>query len=417
MAKALLALFLLGILCGCGPQQSPADSEAILKKAYLNTSQEIPILHLRGTPFEMGYQQGRLLADEVKSMVDSFFGWLNRELTKKIRIPFISRPIINLILDVAYWRASPFIPENFREEMRGLAKGSGVPLRDFQRLHIISELFYMHCSSFAAFGEATRTGRLYHTRVFDWNVGTGLEDHPLIIVYQPEGKHPFVSIGYIGYIGVLSGMNIEGISVAQIGAKTVDKTLRGIPMPFLLRRVLEEADDLEEAIKIVREAPRTVGHNYVFADAQAKEAVVLETTANLFAVFRDNDPKEKKVVYALPLEDIVFRADTAMDPEIRNRQLASGGDPRRPGLEMPFGSGAYEYRYRRQAELLKEYYGRIDEVIAKKIAREVAMPRSNLQMAIYSFPEFWVALLEKGLPVEKRKFRHYNLEELFQNRG
>lgn len=101
--KAITVLFLLCLLCA--PQQSSAGGEAIPKKAYLDTSQEIPILYLSGTPFEMGYQQGRLLADE------------------------------------------------------------------------------------------------------------------------------------------------KGISVAQIGAKTVDKTLRGIPMPFLLRRVLEEASDLEEAIK------------------------------------------------------------------------------------------------------------------------------------------------------------------------
>lgn len=411
MVKAITVLFLLCALCA-SQQSSAFDDAAILKKAHLDRSKEVPILYLRGTPYEMGYQQGKLLAEEVENVIDGFLRFLNRELTKRIKIPLISRPIINIILDVAYWRTSPFIPEDYKEEMRGLAEGSGVSLRNIQRIHIISELFYIRCSSFAAFGEATRGGRLYHTRVFDWIVGSGIEENPIIIIYEPEGKHPFVSIGYAGYIGVLSGMNIEGISVAQIGAKTVDKTLRGVPMPFLLRKVLEESDNLEEATKIVRDAPRTVGHNYVFADAKAAEAIVLETTANLFAVFRDNDPKEKEVVYAIPLPNIVFRADAAMDPEVRDRQICDKGDPKKPGLELPYGSGSYEHRYKGQARLLKEYYGRIDEAVAKKIVREVAMPKSNLKMVIYSFPEFWVALLEKGLPVAERKFRNYNLKKL-----
>ena len=199
----------------------------------------------------------------------------------------------------------------------------------------------------------------------------------------------YVNIGYAGFAGVLSGMNENGISVGQIGATSKDETMEGVPMPFLLKRVLEESSSIEEAIEIFKRSDRTRGYNYVIADAKNKRAVVIETTQNHIAVFSDNDPNEKDIPYSLSLDDAVFRGDPALDPAIRDLQLASKGDPKKPGLEMPAGS-AYEIRYLKHGNLVKDNFGKIDLEIAKDMARQIA-PGSNIQSVIYAFPEFYVA--------------------------
>ena len=118
-------------------------------------------------------------------------------------------------------------------------------------------------------------------------------------------------------------------------------------MPFLMRRVLEESDDLTQAAKIVETGPRTVGYNYLFSDAKARSAVALETTRQRFAAFR----MEK----GAPL----VRSDLALDPGVRDLQLACFGNPQRLGRESPKGSSAYEVRYRGQEALLNRFLGTI----------------------------------------------------------
>ena len=93
----------------------------------------------------------------------------------------------------------------------------------------------------------------------------------------------------------------------------------------------------------------------------------MEATAHHTALFQDNDPQEKNISYAFPLENAVFRGDPAIDPVIRDLQTASGGKPGQKGLEIPKGS-AYEIRYQKQGALVQENYGKIDPEIAKKIA-------------------------------------------------
>ena len=99
-----------------------------------------------------------------------------------------------------------------------------------------------------------------------------------------------------------------------------------------------------------------------------------------------------------------------MDPVIRDLQKASKGNPKKPGLEFPAGS-AYEIRYKKQGELVKENYGKIDPGTAKKIALEVA-PGSNIQSVIYAFPDFYVANAKDNLRAAETEYIKFNFEEL-----
>jgi hypothetical protein len=217
-------------------------------------------------------------------------------------------------------------------------------------------------------------------------------------------------VGWAGFIGVLTGINDARISIGQIGAETVDATLRGEPMAFLMRRVLESSGNLEEAAAAIRSARRTVGVNYVLGDAKVPRGIVLESTWHHVRQFEANDPAEHGVAYARPLIDAVARADTAIDPQIRDRQLASKGDPRRPGLEPPGGS-AYEVRYLKQIEGLTARAGRLDAEGATGIAKAIA-PDSNVQSVIFAWPELWVANADGRIPAARTAYTRLDLTDL-----
>ncbi len=378
-----------------------------VRASHLEERNGLRVAFLEGSPYELGLQHGQLLKDEVQQNVRQILGYFR----SYVKIPFLGPQLANWWLDHPWNQARPFMPSEYLEELRGLAEGSGVPLRELWRLHAIPDRTYA-CSNFAAWGTATASGRLIHARNLDWNIEAGIQRHAVVFVVRPTNKQVFVNVGWAGFIGVLSGINEQQLSIGQIGAETVDATWRGLPMVFVMRKILEEASGVEEAVRMIAEAPRTIGTNYVVADAKVPTALAIETTHRRVSAFAANDPKEQGVPYARPIADCVLRADAAVDPQIRDWQIASGGDPKRPGLEPPGGS-AYDVRYLGQAEGLRARHGRLTPEDALAIAKQIA-PSSNVQSVIFAWPTMWVANAQGTTPAARTPYHELDLQELLK---
>ena len=407
MARRLALLLLPILLAGCAGRTKPVPILATVPPGRLSWVEDLPVLELTGTPYEMGYQHGSMMRRGVRGSVRNVMAFIDRE----VGIPLIGKWLARRRLDQAWAQMEPFVPPAYLEEMQGIADGAEVPLKSLQRVHALPELMATTCAGFAAFGKATRDGKLIQIRNLDWAIQSDVQDYSALFLFRPRDGHPFVSVGWLGFIGVVSGINENGISVGEIGAETADASMKGIPMPFLLRRVLQESDDLKAAANIVIDAPRTSGYNYLFADAKAKQAIAIETTHRHCAVFwADQEPNAR---FRVPVTNAIVRSDTAFDPIVRDLQKASRGDPSKPGLESPVGAGSYDIRYRGQSKLLLQFYGSIDPEIATAIARAIA-PRSNVQSVIYAYPQIWVANAHRRRPAVTQTYREINLEDLFK---
>lgn len=270
--------------------------------------QEVPVLHLRGTPYEMGYQQGVLLRQEIRGRVASLYGELTLDP-------------LPLLLQEARLLG---IPDEFEEEMRGLAQGAGVSYTDILLLNswpqlvarprsddALNELlttlelwFPPHVelrfstpdepgsrwvslsprATFALFGGATNSGSLFHGIEGDMAL-----ERILLILYEPEVGNAFVSLSLPGAVGVRVGLNEEKISVAQLDVPSLDSSVRGVPLPFVLRQALQYSGDLPQALRIIASAPRTGGANVVIGDGKPASAAALELSAHRHALFEAQD--------------------------------------------------------------------------------------------------------------------------------
>jgi predicted choloylglycine hydrolase len=407
MLVFLVGLVLVVLVSGfvwIHPGRGPVEKVDPNEKGYAEQIDGTLVLHLKGSPYEMGYQRGSLAKDKVQLMMTRFDALLD-QAKEEMGLPKFAA---NLILDITYQLCAPYIPERYKREMEGLADGSGADLQIIRRGQVISVITERGCSSFALWGKATSDGKLYQGRNFDWILSAGLEDTAILALYEPDGRNRFASAGYAGQIGVLSGMNMEGLSIAQIGAVTKDKSLRGIPLEFVLRRILEECSDLDQVTGLIKGAKHTVGYNYVIADGDARDARAYETTAHHVAVFGPNDPEET-CEYAIRIEDAVFRADEAMDPTVRGLQECA----KAPGL--PYGSNSYDHRYKGIATRVQENFGKIDQSIALDILRATAMDDANLHAVLTNTTDrqMWVAHARNGQNASLQTFVHYDLNRLF----
>ena len=113
----------------------------IAQKGYIQNKKGLKIVHLYGTPYEMGYEHGKLLKTEIKAFYTEFIEKAvfpvinrNRELLTEY-FDYSSdryqgdRFAKALILDSAHEMVKS-IPEKYVEEMKGIADGSGVFLEE-----------------------------------------------------------------------------------------------------------------------------------------------------------------------------------------------------------------------------------------------------------------------------------------------
>lgn len=275
----------------------PAGPVKVVKRcgrgALLNAG-GTKILLLAGTPYQMGYQHGRLLQSEVRRL-----NGIVLKLVASAELTHIKGYQVGSLRQ-AWQRSRKFIDKRFIEEMRGLADGAGLDFNDVCLANIFPELF--HCSGFALFGKATADEKMLHGRILDYMTRAGLQKFAVIIIEQPIDHYAFVNVGYAGFIGSVTGMNEKQIAIGEMGGGGKGRW-DGMPMTFLLRKALEESDTLEEAVNIFRNAHRTCGYYYVISDAKIPDARGLDCTPDTFKVI---DPGKAYPKLPHPVKDTVL---------------------------------------------------------------------------------------------------------------
>ncbi len=294
-ARALLLVACLTVLTSALLADTMAPRVFIARegKGYLEKVGTQLVLHLKGSPEEMGRQHGVLLKDHIAQVIKGINGKAGE-----------SGMMAEATLDMVWRHQTPFIPERYVNEMRGLAEGCGIDFDTIRRANSIPELF--HCSGFALFGTATIDGTLYHGRILDYGVDLGLQDHAVVIIAEPDGYIPFVNVTYAGFIGSVTGMNLKQVSFGEMGGRAVGP-FDGVPMAFLMRRGLEEAKTLDEARALFASSSRTCEYYYVIADAKIPSALGVSATSRKIEFV---GPNEAKGPLSVPIKDaVVLSAD------------------------------------------------------------------------------------------------------------
>src|ERR1019366_10147840 len=126
----------------------------------------ITVLYVTGTPYEMGYEHGLLLAAQVRATIKDVQVGADNLLPKVMReTKLISghdkEQIVNEFLDRAWRMMARYAPKEALEEMDGLAAGSGIPLDVIHRMHALPDVGETSCSGLEAKGAATPDGHVY----------------------------------------------------------------------------------------------------------------------------------------------------------------------------------------------------------------------------------------------------------------
>lgn len=272
----------------------------------------IRLLCLHGGSYEMGLQQGSLLADAIRGLVEAY---LYQHLVHDLGV---SQPLL-----AAYARViDASVPAELRWEMRGIADGAGLAYQDVLLLNIIPDVLALarrlpllelspavllaagrdaeleqsivyptraeqglSCASYAVWGEVTVDGGLLAGHRLERSGDDLLNDNLLVTVRRPARGNASVSAGLVGTVGVWAGISEERIITSLSSSPSVDVAAAGPPLPFVLRQVLEGAGDMDQGLQLLLSSGRLCGGNVLIGDARVPEAAAVELSAHRHAVF------------------------------------------------------------------------------------------------------------------------------------
>ena len=117
---------------------------------------------------------------------------------------------------------------------------------------------------------------MVHIRSMDWPL-TSIGPGTRIFRFQ-EGEREFVSVGIVGFLGVLSGMLPGAYSVTINWAPPVRRPGFDFGPAFLLREVLETCDTYEEAVYELKHTPLASSVFFTVCGAKKGQACVIERT-------------------------------------------------------------------------------------------------------------------------------------------
>ena len=378
-AVARLRLALLVLLTWTAlAQPAPAQTVARCGDGWLERIDGYPVLHLKGSHYEMGYQHGTLLREHVRQNLEQVLKVRGDvELASLGPVKVKPRDLVRTIIEIQ----KKHVPPKYFDEMRGLADGAGLALDDARMGNFIPELF--HCSGFAIMNSATKDGTLYHGRVLDYAIDWGLQDHAVIVVAEPKGGIPFVNVTYAGFVGSVTGMNARHVSIGEMGGGGLGHW-DGVPMALLVREVLETADDLDEAIGVFRDHPRTCQYFYVIADGRTNRAVGMEASWNTVDVVQPG------------------QSHALLPHAVTDCALLSAGD-----------------RYEELVRRVRAGHGEFTAETALRLMNRPVAMKSNLHNVLFepASTRFWVANASSDRqPAAEQRYFQFRLSDLLSRR-
>lgn len=272
------------------------DSTFSFKQNYLTKNkQQLWELYIKGNPLQLGYNNGALTQNLMQKQEKIFFSKVENFVPSKFKQ--------NLLRGFLKWYNRKMylnVREDFQAELYGLSQYSSdeynfIAPKYLRNLylhgahdigHAMQDLMMVGCTSLAVWNENTEDGDLLIGRNFDFYVGDDFAKNKVVELVEPENGISYLSVSWPGMIGVVSGMNKEGITVTINAGKSKIPLTAKTPISLVTREILQYAKNIDEAIAIAKKRKVFVSESILVGSANDKNAVIIEVSPDNFGVYK-----------------------------------------------------------------------------------------------------------------------------------
>jgi len=159
-------------------------------------------------------------------------------------------------------------------------------------------------------------------RNMDWDFPPGIEKHSMVIRFI-DGRNEFITVGFPGHIGVISGLSSCGFGLAinQAYAARFIPRFTAMPVTWQVRGIFERAASFKAANRILCDEKTLTSAFYLLCGGKAGEALLVESNGETDVVTRAGKGEYLAVAnhFLTPgLGDVVVDAELADSVERLN---------------------------------------------------------------------------------------------------
>ncbi len=363
---------LAGVLRNRG-KHIPPWREQKVQHGSLTLVDGIPLVRVRGTPAEIGRALGELTGNQAQALTEGYMR--------------VFAPDVAGDLPLAQEMAAA-IPGWHHEEITAFSQTSGMSCDDvllgqcFLDIHKVAL-----CTTIAAHGQASATGETLLGRNLDFPALALAHEAGMVVIFEPAGGRRYCGVTWPGFLGLLSGMNEDGLALAMmlVYGHMGREHLRGQPFPLVFRRALAECPDAAAAATFLEGKPYCTATNVMLADKH-RLAVRLQLHPDRAIVTRTGNGAEA---------------------------LACTNHFLEPGYKaFAFTWFSSAWRLSRMNRAIRSG-AKLDVPKVKQLLQKTAMPGINLQRIVF-LPERLEMELALGAPTAgARHWTHFSREVLF----
>jgi isopenicillin-N N-acyltransferase-like protein len=295
-------------------------------------------MYLKGSDFELGANHGKLAEELIHYQEEAF--------VSKIRELVPSDNYLRFLKYVVIWmnrNLDSYIPLEYQREIYGVALQASDDYSfigpKYQRIlnyhaahdigHALQNMNLVACTALGVNGERSGSGQLLVGRNFDFSMGDDFARNKIIAFYEPDHGYRFASVTWGGMIGVVSGMNEEGLVVTLNAAKSGIPASSKTPTSILARQILQYAATIAEAYELAGKSETFVAESFLVSSARDGKTVVIEKSPKGLAIY---DPGTDELILTNHFQSETFRNS---ELTLKNKE-----------------EGASLYRWERAKELL-----------------------------------------------------------------
>ncbi len=234
------------------PRPDSNSNLPVLLRGSLEVVEGQRRLYLWGTPRERGFAHGYLLASDIMRSVNDDFAWL-LERMPGVGTLLYSNVLLKTVVPNFVWTKEEL------EEIAGLLAGieaklpadqrevkalkRALTLEDLKAANTAGDWVALGCSTYAVRGDYVEGGAPAVARNFDFPALRALLENQIVVIVAPEeGGLPYAAVTHPGSIGVLTGMNEQGVFLSvhdvHVPASFKDAGRANTPRLMAMRRCL-----------------------------------------------------------------------------------------------------------------------------------------------------------------------------------
>ncbi len=247
-----------------------------------------------GGPFERGEAIGKLGADllyqQEKAFADKLF-----EMVPSSRY----RAFLHYFITIFNRRLGASVPLEYRQEIKAMSASCthefdefGSPYERQMQYHsahdighVMQDYMLVGCTSFAVWGRESADSSLLMARNFDFYMGEEFAKNKLVLFEKPDSGYAYVSVTWPGMLGVVSGMNTQGLAVTINASKLEVPSSSATPISILVKSILQYASNIEEAETIAASFKTFVCESILVGSANDGRAVIIEKTPSAMGIY------------------------------------------------------------------------------------------------------------------------------------